>query len=51
MRRRKSKKAAARKIASLLIEHREETMSPAQDKATMADLKAFAQKPRRSSPR
>jgi hypothetical protein len=50
MPKKKSKRdIAAEKIASLLIEHMEETMTPAQGKAMLKDLKTFSSKPRRSS--
>jgi hypothetical protein len=49
MPRKKSKQdIAAEKIASLLIEHMEETLTPAQGKTMLKDLKAFSSKPRRS---
>jgi len=38
--------SAAKRIANLLIEHMEETMSPAQGKATLRDLKTFSLKSR-----
>jgi hypothetical protein len=48
MPRRKSKRdIAAEKMADLLIEHMEETMSPAQAQAMLSDLKSFSQEPRR----
>jgi hypothetical protein len=43
--------AAAEKMAGLLIEHMEETMTPAEANATLRDLKAFSQAPRRASHR
>jgi len=47
----KSKRdAAAEKMADILIQHMEENLTPARAKALMANIKAFAQKPRRNSP-
>jgi hypothetical protein len=40
---------AAEKIARLLIEHMEETMTPARGKAMLKDIRTFSLKPRRSS--
>ena len=50
MPRKKSKRdIAAEKIAGLLIEHMEETMTPAEGKAMLKDLKVFSSRSRRSS--
>jgi hypothetical protein len=52
MSQRKTKRdAAAEKMADLLIEHMEETMTPAQAKAMIGDLKSFSKKSRRFSRR
>jgi hypothetical protein len=46
MPRKKSKRDdAAERIAGLLIEHMEETMTPAQAKTMLKDLKTFSLKP------